>query len=255
MKLPQKVAARYLVALSHIEAGHPHDYEGGSGDLYLKSKKSPKPTHPFIGPEGGKWQYKGYRYGLEKEAAKASKVALRYLSAGSDGNYMSAQNIKDIHSMSGDLMLHIHQGDELEDWVDDKISSARQEMSDVHRFYDSGQGDLKTLSSRLATRYLGPLSYEQGSSDKLTWHEQIFEDKEGSYKISDIDAYAKEYYPKIEKISIYPWGGSELKHNLESSEDEEGEDLPGHPDFIKRAETPDFNTSQSAPIHVIGVGE
>ncbi len=59
--------------------------------------------------------------------------------ADADGNYMSVQNIKDIHAISGQLVSKIQPGAEMEDWVEDKISTARQIMSDLERFYNKGQ--------------------------------------------------------------------------------------------------------------------
>ncbi len=60
--------------------------------------------------------------------------------ADKDGNYMSVQNLKDIYEMSGRLMSMINRGDEMEDWVEDKISAARQILSDLERFYTKGWG-------------------------------------------------------------------------------------------------------------------
>jgi len=58
--------------------------------------------------------------------------------ADKDGNYMSVQNMKDIHAISGQLVGRIQPGTEMEDWVEDKISAARQIMSDLERFYNKG---------------------------------------------------------------------------------------------------------------------
>lgn len=52
-----------------------------------------------------------------------------------DGNYMSVQNIRDIASMSQELAEQIQYGDDMPDWVEDKLSSARQAISDLHRYY------------------------------------------------------------------------------------------------------------------------
>jgi len=59
--------------------------------------------------------------------------------ADKDGNYMSVQNMKDIHAISGQLVGRIQPGTEMEDWVEDKISAARQIMSDLERFYNKGR--------------------------------------------------------------------------------------------------------------------
>ena len=58
--------------------------------------------------------------------------------ADKDGNYMSIQNMKDIHTISGELAQKIQAGDDMEDWVEDKISAARQILSDLERFYNKG---------------------------------------------------------------------------------------------------------------------
>lgn len=58
--------------------------------------------------------------------------------ADKDGNYMSVQNMKDIHTISGQLSQTIQAGDDMEDWVEDKISAARQILSDLERFYNKG---------------------------------------------------------------------------------------------------------------------
>lgn len=58
--------------------------------------------------------------------------------ADKDGNYMSVQNLKDIHTISGELVQKIRAGDDMEDWVEDKISAARQILSDLERFYNKG---------------------------------------------------------------------------------------------------------------------
>ena len=59
--------------------------------------------------------------------------------ADKDGNYMSVQNMKDIHAISGQLVSRIQPGVEMEDWVEDKISAARQILSDLERFYAKGR--------------------------------------------------------------------------------------------------------------------
>ena len=51
---------------------------------------------------------------------------------------MSVQNMKDIHAISGQLVSRIQPGVEMEDWVEDKISAARQILSDLERFYNKG---------------------------------------------------------------------------------------------------------------------
>ena len=68
--------------------------------------------------------------------------------ADKDGNYMSIQNLKDIHTISGELSHKIQAGDDLEDWVEDKISAARQILSDLERFYNKGWASDKSVVAK-----------------------------------------------------------------------------------------------------------
>jgi hypothetical protein len=79
------------------------------------------------------------------------------------------------------------------------------------------------------------------SNTDRPWHQQTFSDDKGTYKVTDISAYAKKYYPDLVSIPIQPWETSPLKHNLEQSEREEGEDIPGHPEFVRRADKTDLS--------------
>ena len=74
------------------------------------------------------------------------------------------------------------------------------------------------------------------------WHEQTFSDNTGEYKVPDILAHAKRYYPQEVSMPV-----ALLLHNLEPSEHETGDELPGHPEFIERAIEADL----SYPILVI----
>ena len=59
--------------------------------------------------------------------------------AGSD--YMSKQNIRDSLRMCQELVLWVD-GENMEDWVEDKLSVIRAALSDVHRFYTNGKWDI-----------------------------------------------------------------------------------------------------------------
>lgn len=59
--------------------------------------------------------------------------------------------------------------------------------------------------------------------------DQTFSDNNGTYKVSDLYSFVKSN-KQIQNIEI-----KKLLHNLEPSPEETGEDLPGHPDFVKRA--------------------
>jgi len=64
-----------------------------------------------------------------------------------DGNYMSVQNIKEIQDMANFLAHQVHNGENMEDWVEDKISSARQMLSDLTRYYSNGEKEMKGLDN------------------------------------------------------------------------------------------------------------
>lgn len=64
-----------------------------------------------------------------------------------DGNYMSVQNIKEIQDMANFLAQQVHNGENMEDWVEDKISSARQMLSDLTRYYSNGEKEMKGLDN------------------------------------------------------------------------------------------------------------
>ena len=65
--------------------------------------------------------------------------------ADTDGNYMSVQNIKEILSMASFLSSKIQKGDQMEDWVEDKISASRQMLNDLVRFYSKGENEMGIL--------------------------------------------------------------------------------------------------------------
>ena len=64
--------------------------------------------------------------------------------------------------------------------------------------------------------------------------DQTFSDDKGNYSVPKIVKYAKEN-KKLEHLPLEP-----LLHNLEPSPYETGHELPGHPDFIARANKTDL---------------
>ena len=70
-----------------------------------------------------------------------------YKESDEDGNYMSVQNIKEIQDMATFLAQKVNSGDTMEDWVEDKISSARQMLSDLTRYYSNGEKEMKGLDN------------------------------------------------------------------------------------------------------------
>ena len=84
-------------------------------------------------------------------------------SADIDGNYMSVQNIKEIQDMANFLAQQVHNGENMEDWVEDKISSARQMLSDLTRYYSNGEKEMKGLDNwKYAKRQEGTESGAEG---------------------------------------------------------------------------------------------
>ena len=77
--------------------------------------------------------------------------------------------------------------------------------------------------------------------ENVDYSEQEFSDKNGVYSVGKMIEFAKKNKKPID-IEI-----KKLLHNLEPSEHETGSDLPGHPEFIKRAQ----NASLEFPIIVV----
>lgn len=93
---------------------------------------------------------------LGKSASGDEHLADFYKESDSDGNYMSVQNIKEIQDMANFLAQQVHNGDSMEDWVEDKISSARQMLSDLTRYYSNGEREMKGLENwKFASRVEG----------------------------------------------------------------------------------------------------
>lgn len=57
-----------------------------------------------------------------------------------EGSYMSRQNIREMVSFLSTLLDQVHEGEELDDWVEDKISHAHATLSDLHRYFGYGRG-------------------------------------------------------------------------------------------------------------------
>ena len=89
---------------------------------------------------------------IKKELRGRMRMANEML-ADSDGNYMSVQNIESILNAAEFLSEMIYDGDEMEDWVEDKISVARAALSDVARYYNSGRSMYASNRTFLAHSY------------------------------------------------------------------------------------------------------
>jgi Ca2+-binding EF-hand superfamily protein len=102
------------------------------------------------GPEGRKeweeWKENNPNAADEFDAqTEANKDVVKGLVRGKKahrhhGSYMSLQNIKEMSEFLYTLEDQVHEGEELEDWVEDKISHAHATLSDLHRFFGFGGG-------------------------------------------------------------------------------------------------------------------
>ena len=70
--------------------------------------------------------------------------------------------------------------------------------------------------------------------ESFKMEDQTFSDNNGTYSVPKIVNYATEN-KTIQNIPM-----SELLHNLEPSSHESGSELPGHPEFIQRANQTDL---------------
>ena len=58
----------------------------------------------------------------------------------SQGSYMSRQNLNEMEDALQVVSDMVHEGDELEDWVEDKVSHAHATITDLARYYGYGRG-------------------------------------------------------------------------------------------------------------------
>lgn len=80
---------------------------------------------------------------VEEELEKEEQIGSRFVKeAGGHrgGSYMSLQNIRQMDDFLRTLEDQVHEGEELEDWVEDKISRAHAILSDLHRYFLFGDG-------------------------------------------------------------------------------------------------------------------
>jgi len=84
------------------------------------------------------------------------------------------------------------------------------------------------------------LSFKQ-FLESYKMEDQTFSDNNGTYSVPKIVNYATEN-KEIQNLPLEP-----LLHNLEPSPHESGSELPGHPEFIERAE----QTELKYPIIVV----
>lgn len=67
-------------------------------------------------------------------------------------------------------------------------------------------------------------------TENFDYQDQTFSDPDGTYSVKNM----VDYVNTTKNVVDFPI--EKLLHNLEPSEHETGDELPGHPDFIKRAD-------------------
>lgn len=80
---------------------------------------------------------------VEKELDARSRFvnASEFLAGGHrGGSYMSLSNIREMAEFLDTLFDQVHDGEELDDWVEDKITRAHAILSDLHRYFAFGDG-------------------------------------------------------------------------------------------------------------------
>lgn len=115
-----------------------------------------------------------------------------------DGNYMSVQNIKEIQDMANFLAHQVHNGENMEDWVEDKISSARQMLSDLVRYYSNGEKKMKGLESwKFANEEVDKGESAEGYFADIPYHRETREFAESGEDTNDplIDPKAQKNTP------------------------------------------------------------
>lgn len=77
--------------------------------------------------------------------------------------------------------------------------------------------------------------------ETAAYTDQVYSDQSGSYGVGSMIDFARRN-KRLQDIDV-----SDLLHNLEPSPHETGSDLPGHPEFVRRAE----RASLEHPIIVV----
>lgn len=115
--------------LSKVELGWKFSKKDGYIEMTLKKLEEAIEYHDLMTNADLKNLYRA----VERHNSQMGKTA------GSD--YMSKQNIRDSLRMCQELVLWVD-GENMEDWVEDKLSVIRAALSDVHRFYTNGKWDI-----------------------------------------------------------------------------------------------------------------
>ena len=130
--------------------------------------------------------------------ANEEHLADFYKESDGDGNYMSVQNIKEIQDMATFLAHKVHNGDTMEDWVEDKISSIRQMLSDLTRYYSNGEKKMKGLDQwKFANEEVDKGESAEGYFADIPYHRETREFAESGEDTNDplIDPKAQKNTP------------------------------------------------------------
>mgnify|MGYP006075811655 CR=1 FL=1 len=92
------------------------------------------------------------------------------LDEGSDGNYMSKQNIESILKSAEIVNNHINPNEEHHDWVEDKLSKVAENMRSLRDFFESGSRKYdghksEENSSIVITKDMMKMLHEKGKCD------------------------------------------------------------------------------------------
>ena len=103
------------------------------------------PSHKHNPPEVVEEAYMNFleEHGLkEKFEAQQEKMRNQEKLAGGHerGSYMSIQNLNEMKDMVELISDMVHHGEELEDWVEDKLSHAHGTIQDLARYFGYGEG-------------------------------------------------------------------------------------------------------------------
>ena len=81
-----------------------------------------------------------WKSNTEKNKDKFKRMARRVACAYHGGSYMALQNIQGMQEAIMDISDMVHEGEELEDWVEDKLSRAHQLLADLRNYFTHGRG-------------------------------------------------------------------------------------------------------------------
>ncbi len=123
---------------------------------------------------------------IKSDALPQPNTRPEQLDEGSDGNYMSKQNIESILKAAKIINDNINSGDEQDDWVEDKLSKVSENMRALRDFFESGSRKYdghksEENSSIVITKDMMKMLHEKGKCD-CSGHKLVYKGDE-----NDID--------------------------------------------------------------------